>query len=285
MKTQTLAIIVAICATLLFSCTKEEKRNEIIINAGDLVTIEPYKGLTFNMVFVEGGTFHMGSQTEDPAGINYDAEARPDEAPVHQVTLDGYYIATTEVTQNLWRHVTCDESFDAEWGGQFPAYNISFDETKKFITRLNRATGLHFRLPTEAEWEYAARGGKNSRGYKYSGSDNIDDVAWYWKNSNDQLHPVATKNPNELGIYDMSGNVREWCSDWADYYTEEEQVNPTGPNTGNFRILRGGSRYNNDQLCRTTYRLCHYYYAEDNLTGFRLVLDTAEVNKMLRMQK
>lgn len=284
MEKHSLYIIAAVCALLIISC-KDEERNEKIIKIGNIVTIEPYKGIKFDMVFVEGGTFYMGSQNENPEGINYDPYARPDEAPVHKVTLDGYYIANTEVTQNLWRHVIGSQEFGAEWGGQYPAYNISFEEAKIFMTRLNRVTGLRFRLPTEAEWEYAARGGKNSQGYKYSGSNEIDDVAWYWKNSCDQLYPVATKRPNELGIYDMSGNVREWCSDWADFYSEEDQVNPKGPSAGQFRILRGGSRLNNFQLCRSTYRSCYYYYQDDNLTGFRLVLDTAEVNKMLRMQK
>ena len=284
MKKNSLYLAIAACSLFLLSCT-DEKPNEKIIYAGDRVTIEPYKGVKFDMVFVEGGTFYMGSQNEDSTSINYDPDARPDEAPVHKVTLNGYYIATTEVTQNLWRHVTGDENFSTEWGGQYPAYNISIDETPKFLTRLNRVTGLRFRLPTEAEWEYAARGVKNSQKYKYPGSNNIEDVAWYWQNSNDQLHPVASKNPNELGIYDMSGNVREWCSDWADFYTEEDQVNPKGPSSGHFRIMRGGSRYNNFQLCRTTYRNCQQFYSDDDLTGFRLVLDTAEVNKMLRMQK
>ncbi|MBO4741293.1 MAG: SUMF1/EgtB/PvdO family nonheme iron enzyme [Bacteroidales bacterium] len=284
MKTHTLIIIAAACSLFFLSC-KDEERNEKIIKVGNLVTIEPYKGIKFDMVFVEGGTFYMGSQNEDSEGINYDPDARPDEAPVHKVTLDGYYIATTEVTQELWRHVTGGQDFDTEWGGQFPAYNISFEDARKFFTHINTATGLKFRLPTEAEWEYAARGGKNSQKYKYPGSNNIEDVAWYWQNSNDRLYPVATKRPNELGIYDMSGNVREWCADWADFYTEEDQVNPKGPSTGHFRIMRGGSRYNNFQLCRSTYRNCQYYYSDDNLTGFRLVLDTAEVNKMLRMQK
>ena len=283
MKKHTLYLIAAVCALLFISC-KDDDPNELIIKVGNIVTIEPYKGVKFDMVFVEGGTFYMGSQNEDSEGINYDAEARPDEAPVHKVTLNGYYIATTEVTQNLWRHVTGDENFGAEWGGQYPAYNISFDETHKFFLRLNRVTGLRFRLPTEAEWEYAARGGKNSQKFKYPGSNNIDDVAWYWKNSSDLIHPVASKNPNELGLYDMSGNVREWCSDWADYYSEEDQVNPKGPSSGRFRIMRGGSRYNNFQLCRTTYRNCQYYYTDDNLTGIRIVLDTAEVNKMLRQK-
>lgn len=274
-------LLISALALAFYSCNKDEDP-EIIIRSGNMIVIEPFKSVKFNMVFVEGGTFYMGAQSTDTNGINYDAEARPDEAPVHKVTLDGYYIATTEVTQILWRYTTqlCD--FNQQWGDQMPAYDLSWNDCKSFINKLNYITGLNFRLPTEAEWEYAARGGKNSRGYHYSGSDNPDEVAWYWKNSNDCVHFVSEKKPNELGIYDMSGNVREWCSDWAGLYTEDDQVNPVGPEWGLFRIVRGGSRLNNTQLCRTSYRLCYYSGDEDILTGMRLVLDTAEVNKMLR---
>ena len=269
---------------LVFFCGCKKDDDKIVIRT-DMVVIEPFKGVTFEMVFVEGGSFYMGAQATDTNSINYDPDARPDEAPVHKVTLNGYYIATTEVTQRLWRHVKQECEFPAQWGDNFPAYNLSWDDCQSFITKLNRYTGLHFRLPTEAEWEYAAKGGKHSRGYKYAGSNNINDVAWYWQNSGDAVHEVAKKDPNELGIYDMSGNVREWCSDWSDYYTEDDQVNPVGPEWGLYRMARGGSRYNNTQLCRTSYRLCYYSWDEDILTGMRLVLDTAEVDKMLRMQK
>ena len=273
-----LFIIIAACSLFFASCRKDEEK---IVLRADRISIEPYKGIKFDMVFVEGGSFYMGSQTENEKGRNYDSEAQPDEAPVHKVTLNGYYIATTEVTQNLYRHVTGEANFGAEWGDDFPAYNISFTEANDFIKHLNYVTGLHFRLPTEAEWGYAARGGKNSQGFKYSGSNDIDEVAWYYYNSQDQLHPVAKKKPNELGIYDMSGNVREWCSDWAEYYTAEDQINPQGPRRGNFRIFRGGSRFNSTRLCRVSYRLCRYDYNDDNLSGFRLVLDTSEVNQKI----
>ena len=272
-------IIFAACSLILASCRKDEPK-KIVLRA-DRISIEPYKGIKFDMVFVEGGTFYMGSQNENEKGKNYDAEAQPDEAPVHKVTLNGYYIATTEVTQDLWRHVTGQADFGSEWGNDFPAYNISFTEANDFIKHLNSVTGLRFRLPTEAEWEYAARGGKNSQGFKYSGSNNIDEVAWYYHNSEDQLHPVAQKKPNELGIYDMSGNVREWCSDWAEFFTAEDQINPQGPETGLYRIFRGGSRFNSTRLCRVSYRLCRYDYNDDNLSGFRLVLDTSEVNQKI----
>ena len=273
-----LLIIIATCTLIFASCRKDEEK--IVLHA-DRISIEPYKGIKFDMVFVEGGTFYMGSQTENEKGKNYDAEALPDEAPVHKVTLNGYYIATTEVTQNLWWRVTGREEFYSEWGKDLPAYNISFSDAQTFIKHLNNVTGLRFRLPTEAEWEYAARGGKNSQGFKYSGSNNIDEVAWYYYNCDGYLHPVAQKKPNELGIYDMSGNVREWCSDWAEFYSSEEQVNPKGPESGMFRVFRGGSRFNSTRLCRVSYRLCRPSDNDDNLSGFRLVLDTSEVNQKI----
>ena len=283
MNRNLLFVMIAASAMVLLSCSHDEKPRKVL--HADRISIEPFKGVRFEMVFVEGGTFYMGSQSTDESGLNYDRDAREDESPVHKVTVDGYYIATTEVTQKLWRHVTGRDGFNHEWGNQFPAYNISYAEALDFIGHLNHVTGLKFRLPTEAEWEFAARGGVNSQGFKYSGSNNINDVAWFYENSNDQLHPVAEKNPNELGLYDMSGNVREWCSDWAEFYTPDEQINPVGPEWAYFRVLRGGSRFNSARLCRCTFRLCRYDYNDDNLTGFRLVLDTAEVNKMLRLQK
>ncbi len=168
------------------------------------------------MVYVPGGTFLMGS-----------TDGESDEAPVHQVTLDSFYIGKYEVTQSQWQAImgtTVNQQRDkagkeldlAGVGDTYPMYYVSWDEVQEFISRLNAATGKHYRLPTEAEWEYAARGGNKSQGYIYSGSDSLDNVAWYYENSNDSVHPVGTKSPNELGIYDMSGNVSEWCLDQHD---------------------------------------------------------------------
>lgn len=273
MKRTVFTITAIFVALFLTACHDEEEEN--FVQTGKMIVIEPFKGCQFNMVFVEGGSFYMGSQSLDTAALNYDPEAHADEAPVHKVTLDGYYIATTEVTQALWLYVTgTTQYFYNEWGPNYPAYNVHWNDCRKFIKELNRYTGLKFRLPTEAEWEYAARGGKYSRGYRYSGSDYIDEVGWCWQNSRNMVHEVAQKRPNELGIYDMSGNVREWCNDWADVYTEDDQINPQGPVGGNFRMVRGGSRYNAPRACRSTYRWCYYDYTSDNLTGLRLVMDT-----------
>ena len=151
-------------------------------------------------------------------------------------------------------------------------YYISWNDCQEFIKKLNAMTGKNFRLPTEAEWEYAARGGNKSRGYKYSGSNNIDDVAWYGDNNGGETHPVRTKQANELGIYDMSGNVYEWCQDWYGDYSSATKTNPKGATTGSRRVLRGGSWLNIAGYCRSSYRYNNspdYRYSH---LGFRLVL-------------
>lgn len=223
-------------------------------------------GIEFKMIFVEGGTFTMGATKEQ------DSEAYNDEYPTHRVTLSDYYIGETEVTQALWKAVMgSNPSYDK--GGNLPVERVSYEDVETFITKLNEKTGKTFRLPTEAEWEYAARGGKKSKGYKYSGSNNIDDVAWYYDNSNNKTHPVKTKRPNELGIYDMSGNVWEWCSDWYGGYSSNAQTNPQGPSSGSSRVIRGGSWYSDAGYCRASFR--YYVYLSKlyfNL-GFRLVME------------
>ena len=139
-------------------------------------------------------------------------------------------------------------------GDNYPAYRISYDDVLSFISKLNSLTGRTFRMPTEAEWEYAARGGNKSKGYRYSGGNTLDNVGWYWDNSDQTTHLVAQKAANELGLYDMSGNVWEWCSDWYDDYSSSPQTNPTGPSTGSIRVLRGGSWDTSATFCRVTYR-------------------------------
>ena len=185
------------------------------------------------MVYVKGGTFTMGAISEQGA------DAYDDEKPAHSVTLSDFYIGKYEVTQAQWRAVMGSNPSSFK-GDNLPVENVSWNDIQKFIQKLNAQTGKEFRLPTEAEWEYAARGGSKSRGYKYSGSNNIGDVAWYSGNSGSKTHPVGQKQPNELGIYDMSGNVWEWCSDWYGSYSSSSQTNPKGPNSGDYRVLRGG---------------------------------------------
>ena len=221
-------------------------------------------GIKYNMVWVDGGTFRMGATSEQGSEIS-------DEKPVHSVTLSGYYIGKTEVTQALWQAVMGSNPSYFE-GDDLPVEQVSWDDCQEFIRKLNSLTGQNFRLPTEAEWEFACRGGNNSRGYKYSGSNYIDNVAWYDGNSGDKTHPVATKSPNELGIYDMSGNVWEWCADWYGDYSSGRQTNPKGPYGGSGHVNRGGSWYNFARNCRSSIRIDDYPTYRDDLLGLRLAL-------------
>ena len=193
------------------------------------------------MILVEGGTFTMGDNSND---YNYWFEGDFYSATEHQVTLSDYYIGQTEVTQVLWEAVMGDVprvgNTDEDRGDNKPM-DATWDECQTFINRLNELTGLKFRMPTEAEWEYAAMGGNRSRGYIYAGSNDLNEVAWYSENSGGHYHPVATKKPNELNLYDMSGNVEEWVSDWFAPYSTTPQTNPTGPRSGKYRIVRGAS--------------------------------------------
>ena len=231
-------------------------------------------GVSFKMVYVEGGTFTMGATSEQGG------DADGDEKPAHRVTLLPYLIGETPVTQALWQAVMGTNPSAFKGDEQRPVEKVSWDDCQEFIQKLNRLTGVNFRLPTEAQWEYAARGGNKSRGYKYAGSDNIGEVAWYDKNSYDKgqshpdygIHPVATKRPNELGLYDMSGNVLEWCHDWYDDYSADAQTEPVGPVTGSVRVGRGGGWNGSAEDCRVSYR---YYSTPGNrysILGFRLVL-------------
>ena len=213
-------------------------------------------GVTFKMVAVEGGTFTMGATAEQGS------DAHTNEEPAHQVSLSSYSIGETEVTQALWIAVMGSNPSYFTGNLQRPVECVSWNDCQTFIYRLNDLTGKNFRLPTEAEWEYAARGGKLSQGYKYAGSNTIGDVAWYWGSIPSQTEgtagfgtqPVATKAQNELGLYDMSGNVLEWCQDWRGSYSSGAQTNPTGPSTGSLRVLRGGSWFPDAGDCRVSYR-------------------------------
>jgi formylglycine-generating enzyme required for sulfatase activity len=210
------------------------------------------------MVAIEGGTYTMGV---DSAAVE-SGMANVDELPAHEVTISPFSISQTEVTQELWQAVmgTNPSSFTGDL--QRPVEQVSWDDCQEFIARLNALTGKNFRLPTEAEWEYAARGGNKSVGTVYAGSDDLEDVAWYYGNSyavgpysaDYGTHTVGTKHANELGLYDMCGNVFEWCSDWYGTYNEEAQENPVGPETGVRRVTRGGSWFSVSRDSRITFR-------------------------------
>lgn len=224
-----------------------------------------------NMIFVQGGTFTMGSN---------DSDAESDENPVHSVTVSDFYIGETEVTQGLWRAVMGGNPSHFTRGDNYPVEYVSWNDCQEFIYKLNQKTGKTFRLPTEAEWEYAARGGNQSNGYKYSGSNNIDNVAVYNENSYNLgsnsaaygTHAVKTMSSNELGLYDMSGNVWEWCSDWCGSYSSSSQTNPRGESSGSERVLRGGGWGFTAHYCRVSDRGSSEPGRSGNNAGLRLVL-------------
>ncbi len=229
--------------------------------SANLVTAQVLK---MDMVVVDGGSFKMGC----PKCTAMDSR------PVHNVTLSTFSIGKYEVTQQQWvtvmgknpsNHTDCD---------QCPVENVSYDDIQEFIKKLNLINpGKNYRLPTEAEWEYAASGGVKTHGYSYSGGNNIKDLAWYREDSKNESHPVGGKQPNELGIYDMSGNVREWCSDFYDarYYKHSAAKNPKGADTGKYIVYRGGSFSEGPNSCFTTARFNEYPGSRSFFTGFRLV--------------
>ncbi len=295
---KTILLLAAVCLT--FATQAEETYKVLKINKGtdvlyeikladfDSLTFETRQltlitanEVSFNMVFVQGGTFTMGSTDTDKLAGN-------DEKPQHQVTVSDFYIGETVVTQALWYAVMGQKptAEGSQWseefglGDNYPAYFISWNDCQAFIDSLNKLTGKTFRMPTEAEWEYAARGGNKSQGYLFSGSNELDDVAWHAGNIGENpttyygLHEVGTRVANELGLYDMSGNVWEWCSDWDSktYYTEEAQTNPTGPETGTQRAMRGGCSGNGEQNCRVSERMRNYPAEPAAVIGLRLAL-------------
>ena len=220
------------------------------------------KGIEYPMVYVSGDTFQMGST---------DSDAYNNEKNVHSVTLNSYRIGKYEVTQELWEAVMGSNPSYFK-GPKRPVENVSWKDCDDFIKELDSLTGQNFRLPTEAEWEYAARGGKNKNSYKYSGSNDLADVAWYGDNSSSETHDVGQKSPNSLGLYDMSGNVWEWCYDWYGAYPSSSQINPSGPSSGSYRVLRGGCWYFNARFCRVSYRGCYTPSYRNSNGGFRLCL-------------
>ena len=252
MKTKTILLAIALCCVVV-SCERDpdfvkgqylyENQELTYINGlliqwgSDDLSVDVKDAvweIVTSMVYVNGGTFSMGSENT----------AFPNEQPIHKVTLSDYYLAKVTITQKQWTTIMGENplwSNNYGKGDDYPANFISYEQAKQFISRLNWYSGLHFRMPTEAEWEYAACGGQHSQGYGYSGSDDANKVAWHRGNANGTMHPVAKLVPNELGLYDMSGNVWEWCSDWYGIYPYGSVTNPTGPSTGTIRVVRGGS--------------------------------------------
>lgn len=242
---------------------REEARKKIDIRIGNML---------FSMILVEGGTFKMGSE-----------DGEKDEQPVHDVTLSDYYIAETEVTNELWNAVKSG-SPSSIYNEKKPCTEMTYRECLEWIKLLNQKTGYKFRLPTEAEWEFAARGGNKSQRYRYSGSNNLSQVAWWNGNSNNKLHDVGMLIPNELGIYDMSGNAWEWCSDWydKDYYKTSPEKNPSknrkekGDNRVAKRVARGGCTNYGDKYCTVSYRYHCSSESRESRGGFRLVMEVPE---------
>lgn len=217
--------------------------------------------LNHEMIYVEGGTFQMGSDSGEP-----------DESPVHSVTLSSFNIGKYEVTQAQWTAVMGNNPSSFSGCENCPVENVSWYDVHDFIRKLNAQTGKNYRLPTEAEWEYAAKGGEKSRGYTYSGSNDLGSLAWHYINSGSKTHAVGGKQANELGIYDMTGNVGEWCSDWHGTYNSYSETNSTGALTGNFRLLRGGSWSDLANFCRSASRNWGVPGGSYDFGGFRLVL-------------
>ena len=231
----------------------KEIKNPILIN------------LLSNMIKIEGGTFMMGASSEQGS------DAYPDERPIHKVAVSSFYLCRYEVTQEEWEAVMGNNPsmFNSL---KKPVEQVSWEDCQVFIRKLNALTGKEFRLPTEAEWEFAARGGNSSRGFKYAGDNKIDDVAWYDGNSDNETHDVGTKKPNELGLYDMTGNIWEWCNDWYDSYTSNSLINPQGPFSGSEKVRRGGGYRSQARLSRISYRFSFSPGMRSDNVGLRLAL-------------
>ena len=280
------SLLTVVC---LLSCGSIFAQNSVAPNPQEKAALPEW------MVKVDGGTFMMGATAEQSA------DASSFEKPAHKVTVSDFYIGKYEVTQALWTKIKGTNPSRYIGNGNLPVETVSWYDCIRFCNALSKSMGYAacyriengvngsgkenstvtllnggrggFRLPTEAEWEYAARGGNRSKGYKYSGSNRLDDVAWYYDNSKGQTHPVGEKVPNELGLYDMSGNVWEWCWDWYDNYSSKSQNNPTGPDKGSDRVYRGGTWDYYSKGCRVSVRSGDYPFGVgyDDHLGFRLV--------------
>ena len=251
--------------TYVASSSNNSSGSPSVASGSNAISIPVKDGISIEMVKVEAGTFMMGATSEMKDPYNC-------EKPVHQVTLtNDYYMGKYEVTQALWQAVMGSNPSYFK-GDNLPVEKVSWNDCQEFISKLNSLTGRKFRLATEAEWEYAARGGKKSRGYQYSGSRKISDVVWYDGNSANETHPVGTKQANELGIYDMTGNVWEWCQDRYGSYSSSSQTNPTGADSGSCRVKRGGGYAESACECRSSYRFGFAPDIRGGNLGLRLAL-------------
>lgn len=242
---------------------------DVIFTTLDVITFT-VNGVSFDMVYIDGGTFTMGATAEQGS------DAEDNEKPAHSVTLSSFHIGKFEVTQELWEAVMGSNPSHFK-GDDLPVECVNWNGCQTFINKLNQLcagqlNGKKFSLPTEAQWEYAARGGNKSSHYKYCGSDDIGSIAWYVENSGDETHVVGTKSPNELGLYDMSGSVWEWCQDWYGDYSGDSQTDPTGPSSGVVRVYRGGSWCSDAIYCRVSYRINGPLSYSYNNLGLRLAL-------------
>lgn len=284
--------IILCCVLALQSCNKDNTKNETIngfdINwTGDLGKKEKdaVRDMISNMVKVEAGTFYMGAQKDSVEYYCYDEEATSLEGPVHEVTVSEFYINKYEVTQLLWEAImgeTPNKEKDMQWedefgkGDNYPAYRISYNEVETFIGKLNEYTGLRFSLPTEAQWEYAAKGGKDTYYSLYAGGGDVLEVAWIKSGSIYDINKcseVGKKNANGLGLYDMSGNVWEMCNNWYYDYKDVCDTITSGEAYTGYKVFRGGSWNTNAQQARVTARYKQGIHYRDYNTGFRLVIE------------
>jgi len=265
------AVLIALALSFTFvSCSEDDDDDKGgATKTGNLTFTD---GL--ELVFVEGGTFTQGS----------DGTIKKDEAPAHQVTLSDYYIGKYEVTQKQFKDVTgrfpsIPPAATEGLGDDFPVYYVTYADAQEFLTKLSAKSGKHYRLPTESEWEFAARGGNKSKGYQYSGSDNPYEVTKYYGTGGNTWE-VGFSVPNELGIYDLSGNVYEWTSDWYGAYSAEAQTNPTGPATGEERVARGGTFINVPTGLRVSARYKYPENAQEKALGIRVAHSEEEASSV-----
>ena len=258
---------VAVCITLLLAAPTLRAQDSLMV-------VNLPEGQSIELVWVEGGSFTMGSNGTRDVSHNYDATR-----PEHRVTVDGFFIGRLEMTQGVWKAVMGENPSKFTTNDSLPVEQVSWTEAQRFVTMLSQLTGHRFRLPTEAEWEYAARGGvkaRNDKPFAGCARGQLERHAWFCVNSERSTHKVGLLEPNELGLYDMSGNVAEWCSDWMDNYSADEQTNPRGPRVGSSRVLRGGHYNSVSAACTVFDRSWYVPSATSEYYGLRLVMDPDE---------